>query len=713
MMHENIGPIDIVRDGLKPFSAEKPLALLRSGQTVTIRYRPPESVTNLLFTSICNPEVRERCSVQGDFSVLGMKMCLALASGRTTLLPGALRMSFGRLELRDDNKMMEYGIPAESLVDVSVCPTEKLWVFDVDKRPTTYFYGPSDTIGSFRAFLEFTKKASSDIVICSRGTEPELSMFLKDLQVRELQLIKRVSPLTVQIGEKPCTIDVRYDCTVAHLAATLAQQLGVDARRICLSVSGNSLPKSEGKVFSFPGTIKCDVVQRESERVVEREKICEVPRPDSEGKRRSPSRSLSPPGSQPRLQHGSVPSGDEELLKELRQHVLPLTVRICDDDWTFQLQDDSTISTLARLVAEAMHVDVRRVRLLVGDELLSDPKQVVFSVSGVIRCEIVEPPKEAVNAALTIKLASFERIARIGSGAFGDLYSARDPRNGQIVAIKLLRKEVLSEEGAMLFRREVDILSSVDHETLLCLRGYVPLDSANGDPPAILTDYMSRGSFQGLLDNARGGMSPPEWDDVQRLIVLYGISVGMMILHNRRIIHRDLKPANVLLNEKLEPKVADFGLSKFVDIGKTMSQSLNRGTPVFMAPEVLDGRPYDFSADVFAYGILLYSAISGQRPYEGMTYAAIAVLVVKITRGLRPEIPPDVDVKWRKLIEACWCHNPRDRPTFQSVCQRLGSTEFIDQFGESDRMKFIEYRDRVSPPGLVFSAEQEGSCTVM
>jgi hypothetical protein len=542
-------------------------------------------------------------------------------------------------------------------------------------------------------------------------------MFLKDLQVRELQLIKEVSSLTVQIGEMPCTIDVRYDCTVSRLAATLAQQLGVDAQQISLSVSGGSLPKSEGRVLNIPGTIKCDVVDRESEQVTEKGKIREVPPPTSEGERESRSRSWShspsPRGPLPRLQDGSVPSGADEVLKELGEHMLPLTVQICDEDWTFQLRDDSTVSALAGLVAEAMHVEVGRVHLSVQDELLSDSELGVFSISGVIRCEILEPRKERADSALTIELASFKRIAKIGSGAFGDLYSARDPRNGQIVAIKLLRKEVLSEEGTILFRREVEILSSVDHETLLGLRGYVPLDSPNGDPPAILTDYMSRGSFQGLLDSERGGMSPPGWDDVQRLIVLYGISVGMMILHSGRIIHRDLKPANVLLNYKLEPKVADFGLSKFVDIGKTMNQSLDRGTPVFMAPEVLDGRPYDFSADVFAYGILLYSAISGKQPYEGTRCTAVAILAVKITRGLRPEIPPNVDVKWRKLIEACWSHNPRDRPTFQSLCQRLGSTEFIDQFSESDQMRFIEYRDRVSPPDLAFLEDTGGSCFVI
>jgi serine/threonine protein kinase len=176
----------------------------------------------------------------------------------------------------------------------------------------------------------------------------------------------------------------------------------------------------------------------------------------------------------------------------------------------------------------------------------------------------------------------------------------------------------------------------------------------------------------------------------------------MMLLHRYRIIHRDLKPGNVLLSEELKPKVADFGLSKFVRAGGTMSQSSNRGTPIYIASEVLQDCPYDFSADVSAFGILTSAVISCRKPYEGATSNVFA-LAVKVIGGQRPEIPDDIDPLWRRLMMSCWSGDPATRPSFESVCQQLGGMEFTPELGWSDRMKFVRYRNRVSPPGLAFS----------
>jgi serine/threonine protein kinase len=299
-----------------------------------------------------------------------------------------------------------------------------------------------------------------------------------------------------------------------------------------------------------------------------------------------------------------------------------------------------------------------------------------------------EQPKETllkdlrtreVHLAPAVRLSQFPRVQDVGQGPFGNVYKTKNEQ-----AVKIIRREEAEvdakDEEAL--DREIERISSIHHETLLCLRGYVPANAPK-DPPAILTDYMSRGSLRRLLE----GETPPGWDGVQKLIVLYGVSVGMLILERNRIIHGDLKPSNVLLNEALEPKVADFALSKFVDVSRIAFGVQDVVTLSYMAPEVLDGKSLDRDADVYAYGILVYATITKRVPYEGVTCDSLRA---EVTGGKRPDLPGDVNPKWRDLIERCWNRDPLMRPGWKWICEELGSGKFVRGFRPDDASRFAE-----------------------
>jgi serine/threonine protein kinase len=332
-----------------------------------------------------------------------------------------------------------------------------------------------------------------------------------------------------------------------------------------------------------------------------------------------------------------------------------------------------------------------------------DVSKVREFVSNVIQDESTAQKQKLVGevrlSAWVVDLSLFQKIADIdGYGVFGELYRARDPRTGGEVAIKLLREEMMSDgdDSIILFRREAQVLASVDHETLLSLRGYVPPGSGESRP-AIVTDYMRGGSLQDLLKAESEGRSPSGWDAAQKLIVLYGIATGMKILHGHRIIHRDLKPGNVLLNDHMEPKVADFGLSKFVDPDKAMKQTTGRGTPLYMAPEISETSDYTFPIDVYAYGMLTYATVTGKTPFESVKISNAVALIARVMRGERPEIPPNLDKGWHDIITQCWSGDPSARPEFEEICRRLAGDEFTGRLDHAGAARFLAYRSRVSP----------------
>jgi serine/threonine protein kinase len=167
-----------------------------------------------------------------------------------------------------------------------------------------------------------------------------------------------------------------------------------------------------------------------------------------------------------------------------------------------------------------------------------------------------------------------------------------------------------------MFEQEVQVLATVRHPALLTLQGCTQFVADVVHSPAILTAFMSNGSLDAILHLEREKKTPVQWTTTRKHISLLGIASGMMFMHERRFIHRDLKPVNVLLDDRFEPKTADFGLSKFVDAGQTLCQSLRGGTAQFMAPEIYADQTFDFKADVYAFGILMYMIVTGLEPFH-------------------------------------------------------------------------------------------------
>ncbi|WCJ26183.1 PAS domain-containing protein tyrosine kinase family protein [Euphorbia peplus] len=243
----------------------------------------------------------------------------------------------------------------------------------------------------------------------------------------------------------------------------------------------------------------------------------------------------------------------------------------------------------------------------------------------------------------------------IGQGSFAVVY--RGMWNGSDVAVKLYFDNEYKEETLKDYKKETDMMRRLRHPNVLLFMGAV----YSPERLAIVTEFMPRGSLFKTLHKNNQAL-----DMRRRLKMALDVARGMNYLHHRNppIVHRDLKSSNLLVDKNWTVKVGDFGLSKWKN-ATFLSTRSGRGTPQWMAPEVLRNEPSNEKSDVFSFGVILWELMTVSVPWSNLNSLQVVGVVGFMDRRL--EIPETIDPKIASLIRDCWQSDPGQRPSFEDI----------------------------------------------
>ncbi|MCC6671532.1 MAG: serine/threonine protein kinase [Planctomycetes bacterium] len=258
----------------------------------------------------------------------------------------------------------------------------------------------------------------------------------------------------------------------------------------------------------------------------------------------------------------------------------------------------------------------------------------------------------------------YEIVNKLGGGVFGMVYKARKESIGKDYAIKFLKVDDEVVRDAVLRELEaVRFFAQIDHPNLVSIEDKGEIDGI----PFILMNYAGEETLKKRLES--GAMSREE-----ALRIFLQAARGVHALHEHSLVHFDLKPANIFLKGDIA-RVGDYGLSKLVTESRN-SLSFGRGTPYYMAPEMLQRRG-DHRSDIYSLGVILYECLTGDVPFKGDSEWE----VLRKHETEAPRFPAHLPDSDRRVIERCLAKRPEDR--FPSVAELLRALQAPASLGES------------------------------
>ena len=264
-----------------------------------------------------------------------------------------------------------------------------------------------------------------------------------------------------------------------------------------------------------------------------------------------------------------------------------------------------------------------------------------------------------------VKITDFDIIKELGSGSFGNVYLVRHKVTKAEYAIKAIdKRNKTNQEEKPYFRREVEVMYKVHHKNVVKLFGHFE----DNNYCYFIMEYISKGNVYNLLPT----------DKKKRLstkvcsFIIRDIISAVYFLHHMHppIIHRDIKPENVLLGDNLVAKLTDFGWSNYTRDDEKRTTVC--GTPIYLAPEIMEEKEHDEAVDLWCIGVLLFELVTATPPFLGNDLDTLKENVLK----LKINWPKDINVDAKNLIMKILKLDPKQRLPLEEMIKHPFITKF-------------------------------------